>query len=320
MNFKEWLIEQEIQEGWKDWLAGGLVGATALGTAAGLPLGHKAYRHLDPKRPGMMKTLSQWDKDVKSPRRLASRQFWEFGPWKTYKIRTKGEAAKIEAAKDWAKDHFHVSDEDIHVVKASDYLKGMWGDDWEEVLQQAKTHPGRKAPWIPDVERLDDPIVLVRSDDPTEKGTHGTCRIFGTGKDAISVCSVIPGHWGHTPSSREELTHAMQGDVQGRIGRKYEKEGLADLLNYTAQTEEFSAKLAELKRQYYQHTGKIAQDAKELFNWGVRNYDDLPSNVKTVIIFYSNASGREEEKIIDFANSILGGLVKTKAPSVGDIV
>lgn len=298
-NFKEWLeVDEKLQqEGWKDWVASGLMGLTGLGIPA-----YQAYKYLEPDRPSVAVSSKYLEPEV---RNTAGSPLRYFGVLSTFRIRSEQEGAKIDAARNWAKNHFNVSDADIHVVKAEDYIKSVWGDKWEEVKKQAQGHAS-EIPGMPDINKLDEPVVLVKYKDPIEKKTLGTCIKFGTGNQMVAVCSVTPEDWGQTSTSREELTHSMQKDVQGQL-----RGNAAQQHQYAAKTEEFVAKLAELKRLYYQQTGQVSQDAKTLFDWSIRNFKLIDDGVAPIIYLYVSADEEERQRIVGFANSVLKGLVRT---------
>jgi len=97
------------------------------------------------------------------------------------------------------------------------------------------------------------------------------------------------------------LTHSTQDQTQGQI---------AGVDKYAAKTEEFGAKLAELKRAYYKNTGEISNDGEDLFNWAIKNYKKLPRSILPLIFFYAGADEEKEAKIIQAASRMLPGLVQ----------
>jgi hypothetical protein len=297
MEFRQWLEAQELEEGWKKWLGGAALAASTLGGIQAVD------NHYSPS-PSPSAVASQWDTSIvprSSARRIAG-DLRQLGPIDAMKIQMSGGASehKLAAAKEYARNQFGVSDKDIHVVKVSDYLKKIWGNQWETALAQAKQHK-TNMPGMPDLNRLDDPIVLVKKSQRKEQGAWGTCRQWGAGATKIAICTVDPTEWGNNETSREELTHSTQDNVQGQI---------AGMDDYAAKTHEFGAKLAELKRSYYTDTGKIAKDGYKIFDWAIKNYEKLPKNVQPIIVLYVRADEEQKEKIIRAADEMLPGLVQ----------
>jgi len=306
VQFKVWLETQELEESWKKWLGGAALAAAAAGG-----LGQAAVNSFNPAQPSI--AASQWDDSItpKSSARSMAGSLTRLGPINAMKIRMSGGGSehKLAAAKDYARSQFGVSDKDIHVVKASDYLKKIWGSQWKTVLDKAKQHK-TNMPGMPNLNKLDDPVVLVKVSLLSQHGMNGTCRYWGTGVESVQICTVDPTRWGNSDTAREELTHSTQDRTQGQI---------AGIDKYAAHTEEFGAKLAELKRVYYKNTGEISNDGEDLFNWAIKNFKKLPKSTHPLIFFYAGADEEKEAKIIQAASRMLPGLVQQGDTSTKNI-
>ena len=318
MRFKEWLKTQEqLDEDWKNWAKRGVVAATLAA-----PIFGGVQKYVD--SPTGQAIQQRSDIPVKNLRQTSGSPSQYLGFSGAWKLKQSGSdlQTRIDLGKQYAKQHFKVSDDNIFVMKASDYIKKVWGNQYDKVVAKAKIYGHQDLPGMPDVNNLDEPIVVVRGSDPESADAGGTCRKIGSGLSQVVVCQINPDRWGDNPTSREELTHSMQRGTQGDLPTS--KTSLATKTDeYASNTAEFGAKLAELKRFYFQQTGQEAKDAEDLLNWGVKNYSEIPESVRSLVVYYSG-TGEHSQKIIDYANKLLPGLVmsqpRTFSNDIGKIV
>jgi hypothetical protein len=278
MQFKEWLIQQEIEmdEAWSDYnpfkskpfnpsrrnfLKAGALGAGALALSTMKGQDHINWEPLPP--------MEEVDETIIAFNKV-------FG-------------------KHLEKNNVSISRKDVKYVKPSEVLRSGWGQDFDSISQSVRKAqdtqkiddievPNLLDDSIPQMEKIDIPVMVVFLN-PTVFGHSSDIKGFQTdvftksfGKKPVVVVS--PNYKENT--LRHELRHAMQNSVAGIVDT-FEADS-SELEQYLLNYPELGVRLAELRMQYYQKTKILANDnlkqVASMIQHFLKNIESYPKDVQ----------------------------------------
>jgi len=192
----------------------------------------------------------------------------------------------------------------IRMMKPSEALGPQYGKDWEMVKSRAKKAQDSGIPYssATNVDKLETPIPIVLEDP----------RIFKGQEDSQGFC--------------------LSGIIDGKFQKFCVIKDLKDLniirheLRHTAQGQLFSddpmdkkeiaVRLAEMKLNYFQLTGKHVTKATffDMIDHCMENQEKYSYDVRQLLGMMDSWRGEEFEKMMKFMMSILDQLVKNDPP------
>ncbi len=156
----------------------------------------------------------------------------------------------------------NINHNQVHWIKPIDVIKPMYGKSWDDVYK--KTYDDQESisnPLETDLSMINVPIPVI-IDDPRIYGVSDTTTGFCTKIENQTVC-IVKNYENILSTIQHELTHAIQSNSLKSYGVKsyqgnFDNKNHSNFINYLLEDEEIGARLANLKRQYYASTGKIA--------------------------------------------------------------
>jgi hypothetical protein len=339
LQFKEWLEEQETLDEGKVWDAfkkkfvyPAAVGASALASTFG-QTPTPTPTPTPTQQPQTQTSQAQPAKRPADPELMALIASLTAEAEKTRERAKPKPPATKERVEQFLSDEYNLKPGDIKWFLPSNYLAKFYGKDWQKALAQAKAHKGYSSTLM-DWDKLNKPVpVIIKA--PPGGGSLGRCQTRYIDGARTTFCWVVKGAISDDPLAdrlAHELGHAAQkpsaryAGTQQRLIRwlgAEDKEEYRELYNYLSKDVELAAWLGQIKRWYYQETGKIA---------GTSSASDIMAMIKDKIdeVGFENALGQEleavaafylihqqaekmgkEKELLNLMKDFLGGIVKT---------
>jgi hypothetical protein len=230
----------------------------------------------------------------------------------------------------------NIGPDQVDYIRPSDVIKPMWGEKWGEVLSKAKASQefekigGEERPTIisagtPRVGLLDSQVPVI----------FAQPSLFGGGPNARGVC--FPPHRGlprfcvvnnraNLNTLRHELTHSLQDpNLHGSLALGWNKDDY--YLGYMMNEKELGVRLAEMKRNFYHITNKIATaDEEEARKSGYASFGEMilhfyhhPGEYSEDVQLLENTISQAHkggllDRLVDYMKSHLDKVVRAKQP------
>jgi|SRR5262252_253993 len=163
--------------------------------------------------------------------------------------------------------NLNIRPEQVEYIRPSQVVKPMYGGKWGEVLGKATTSQGPqvRSAAVPQVGELDTPVAVIFADPALfgQAGADGVCMFSPFGR----FCVVKDRS--HLDSIRHELTHSAQKQP---INKSLAPDDPSQFGTYEMDEMELGVSLAELKRDYFQATGKLATSDEESFTDMIKHF------------------------------------------------
>lgn len=172
--------------------------------------------------------------------------------------------------------HVTINPNQIKMIRPIDVIKPAYGNQWNNVYGKAKTAqgpvkyadidteiPAINTAAVINTEQLNKPIPVIIADPSSfgQKETKGFCANVHVGGKIQKFCVVS--NINDLSNIRHELRHSTQDTLtRSSLGNQNAK----DIFNkYFMDEAEIGVRLAEMKTNYYQLTGKVVQNNNDSF-------------------------------------------------------